>query len=159
MASTLFVIAFLCGLWIEANAQTDPGDFCQECPPGWTTFDKRCYLFHKQEKDWADAERTCTSLGANLASIRNAGVYKFLRQMILRVTGSNKKTWAGGYDAPKEGVWLWSDGFHFDFKAWPKGEPNNLGGEHCMEFNLRGKDYVNDAKCTTRNSFICAKDP
>ncbi|XP_042265651.1 galactose-specific lectin nattectin-like [Thunnus maccoyii] len=163
MASGLNFIVLLClisGLWTEANAQCGkaPG-FCETCPPGWTQFDQRCYIFYNSEKDWADAERFCTSLDGNLASIRSENEYKFLREMVYRATNSHKRTWVGGYDAVKEGLWLWSDGSKFNFTGWAKGEPNNHGDEGCMEINLRGEDFVNDARCKEKNSFICARNP
>uniref|UniRef100_A0A4W6EUM5 C-type lectin domain-containing protein n=1 Tax=Lates calcarifer TaxID=8187 RepID=A0A4W6EUM5_LATCA len=83
-------------------------------------------------------QKTCTFLGGNLASIPNEKVYKFLRELVFEAVNSHKRTWVGGYDAVKEGVWLWSDGNRFDFNLWHQGEPNNLGGEHCMEINLGG---------------------
>uniref|UniRef100_A0A672YGE4 C-type lectin domain-containing protein n=1 Tax=Sphaeramia orbicularis TaxID=375764 RepID=A0A672YGE4_9TELE len=125
------------------------------CAPGWTSFGNNCYMFNSVAKDWADAERTCVSRGANLASIHSPQEYAFIRDLVYTVTGVHKRTWIGGSDASKEGVWLWSDGSKFDFKGWAKGEPNNLGQEHCMEINLG--DFVNDAKCKVKNSFLCAK--
>uniref|UniRef100_UPI0037E7899B galactose-specific lectin nattectin-like n=1 Tax=Semicossyphus pulcher TaxID=241346 RepID=UPI0037E7899B len=134
------------------------GDGCEKCPPGWTKFDTRCFQFHFKERDWADAEYHCTSIGGNLASIQTTGEYTFLRDLIYTVTNSHKTTWVGGNDAVKEGVWLWSDGKHFGFSGWGKGEPSNHGGEGCMEMNFREKDYINDAKCQEKNSFVCARD-
>ncbi|XP_053174060.1 galactose-specific lectin nattectin-like [Scomber japonicus] len=133
--------------------------FCEVCPSGWTQFERHCYIFYNVEKDWADAERICSSLSGNLVSIHTKDEYKFLREMIYRATNSHKTTWVGGYDAVKEGVWFWSDGSKFDFTDWGKGEPNNRGGEGCMEINLRGEDYVNDGKCQLKRSFICAREP
>ncbi|XP_070766776.1 galactose-specific lectin nattectin-like [Enoplosus armatus] len=163
MASALHFIAALCltsGLWIRANAhgETQSDNCCETCPPGWTAFGHHCYMFHHSEKQWADAESFCTSLGGNLASLHTTAEYKFLRELIHRVTGSHKVTWVGGNDAAKERVWLWSDGSKFDFKGWAKREPNNSGGkENCMEINFRGKDYVNDSNCHEKRSFVCGK--
>ncbi|KAM6981883.1 galactose-specific lectin nattectin-like [Tautogolabrus adspersus] len=156
MASALrvFVLCLASGLMIVANGKSIAD--C-DCPPGWTNFDTRCYLFQLSEKEWSDAERHCTSLGGNLASIQTSGEYNFLRGLIHKATNTHKETWVGGYDSPKTNVWLWSDGSQFDFKGWARGEPNDYaGGEGCMEMNLRGGDYVNDAKCNQKQSFVCA---
>ncbi|XP_044206587.1 galactose-specific lectin nattectin-like [Thunnus albacares] len=163
MASSLYFIVLLCltsGLWSGANAKCPGrGPCCEKCPDGWTQYDSRCFIFHFQEKDWADAEVTCVDIGGNLASIRTADDYSALRNMVNGSTGTDKATWIGGYDAVKEGVWKWSDGKKFDFNGWHKGEPNNSGGaENCMEINFREQDFVNDAKCDEKRSFICAKD-
>ncbi|XP_038579765.1 galactose-specific lectin nattectin-like [Micropterus salmoides] len=113
-------------------------------------------MFHNSEQQWADAERLCTSLGGNLASLQTADEYKFIRKMIHKVTGVDKDAWVGGYDAAKEGVWLWSDGSKYDFKGWAAGEPNNAGGrENCMEINFSERDYVNDANCDINKPFVC----
>ncbi|XP_041654465.1 ladderlectin-like [Cheilinus undulatus] len=101
----------------------------------------------------------CTSLGGNLASIQTSEEYTFIRDMIKKTTKSHKETWVGGYDAPKEGVWLWSDGSQFVFTDWARGEPNNRWGEDCMEINFRGRDYINDADCRLEKCLVCAMDP
>ncbi|XP_045900370.1 galactose-specific lectin nattectin-like [Micropterus dolomieu] len=161
MASALHFIAVLCltsGLCIGANASSETeSDHCYKtCPDGWTVFGQQCYMFHNSEQQWADAERLCTSFGGNLASLQTADEYKFIREMIRKVTGVDKAAWVGGYDAAKEGVWLWSDGSKYAFKGWAAGEPNNAGGrESCMEINFAGKDYVNDANCDINKSIVC----
>ncbi|XP_038579760.1 galactose-specific lectin nattectin-like [Micropterus salmoides] len=161
MASVLHFIGLLCltsGLWIGANGQSGQGNCPATCPPGWTQFGSRCFLFQFSDVDWATAERFCTSIGGNLASIQTPEEYTFIRDLIFRSTNSHKPTWVGGYDAVKEGVWLWSDGSKWDFKAWTAGEPNNAGGnENCMQINYSGRDFVNDYSCTTLNSVLCAK--
>nr|BAM38096.1 C-type lectin 3 [Oplegnathus fasciatus] len=164
MASDLHVIVVLCltsGLWIAtATCGEQSGDCGATCPTGWTQFGSRCFLFQLRPMDWADAERFCTSLGGNLASLQTAGEYAFIRQLIYKAANSHKPTWVGGYDAAKDGVWLWSDGSKFVFNGWARGEPNNsAGGEACMEINLFGRDFVNDAKCRLRKSFVCARNP
>ncbi|XP_062283176.1 galactose-specific lectin nattectin-like [Scomber scombrus] len=160
MASGLYVIVLLCltsGLWIEANVVKYDDKDC--CPVGWSYFKGRCYKFNIVEKDWADAERTCTSYGGNLASIRSIAERNFIRELIRNKAKVEKTTWIGGYDKVKENVWLWSDGSHFDFEGWGKGEPNNhSGGEGCMEINWDGKNVVNDIKCHVKRSFICAME-
>ncbi|XP_041654463.1 galactose-specific lectin nattectin-like [Cheilinus undulatus] len=134
------------------------GGVCKTCPQGWTHFEGKCYLFQVNPMDWADAERHCTTLGANLPSVHSKGAYDFLRNTVNLLSGKDLAIWLGGYDAVKEGVWLWSDGSHFDFKFWHKGEPNNFQGkENCMEMNFMEKDFVNDNACSTKKAFFCQK--
>ncbi|XP_070766625.1 galactose-specific lectin nattectin-like [Enoplosus armatus] len=162
MASALHFIAVLCltsGLWIGANARPDSDhccDTCRTCPSGWTQFDDHCYMFNHDQKDWADAEIACIALGGNLASIPNKDVYDFLIKTIQAATDEHRRTWVGGHDTAKEGVWLWTDGTKFDFKLWRRGEPNNTGrSEHCMELNYLGAP--NDLSCDPKKSFVCGK--
>nr|XP_046254127.1 galactose-specific lectin nattectin-like [Scatophagus argus]XP_046254128.1 galactose-specific lectin nattectin-like [Scatophagus argus] len=155
------VLSLTSGLWMGANTecQTKTEDCCKPCPSGWTQFGSRCFMFNYAEKDWADAEMFCIGLGGNLASLKAAEDYTFLRDIVKKSTGSDKSTWIGGFDAVKEGVWQWSDGSKFVFKGWYLGEPNNTDkAEHCMEINFEGQDYVNDMKCNEKKSFICAFD-
>ncbi|XP_017294289.1 galactose-specific lectin nattectin-like [Kryptolebias marmoratus] len=162
MASGLLFTLILCTLWTGGTTKCAPrpAAFCETCPPGWTWYGGHCYLFVKSEKDWADAESHCNSLDGNLASIQSSDEYTFIRDLVFREAGSHPRTWVGGHDAVKDGVWMWSDGSKFVFSSWGKGEPNNnAGGESCMEINLRGNDYVNDEKCNGRKPFLCVRDP
>ncbi|KAK5863950.1 hypothetical protein PBY51_000933 [Eleginops maclovinus] len=162
MASSLLFIVGLClttGLWSGANAhpEDDPCcDTCKICPAGWTQFDGHCYMYRHTPMVWADAEVACVAIGGNLASIPDKAVYEFIRRIINTSTNKDGATWVGGNDSSKEGVWMWSDGSKFDFQGWPVGEPNNAGKEeHCMELNLKEKDFPNDTKCSSEMPFVC----
>uniref|UniRef100_A0A3B3X957 C-type lectin domain-containing protein n=1 Tax=Poecilia mexicana TaxID=48701 RepID=A0A3B3X957_9TELE len=86
------------------------------------------------------SQSDCISLGANLASIHSSGEHIFLKELVNSKKGSYQRTWVGGHDAVKEGVWMWSDGSKFDYTKWGSGEPNNVAGnEHCMEINIAGE--------------------
>ncbi|XP_032422555.1 galactose-specific lectin nattectin-like isoform X2 [Xiphophorus hellerii] len=158
MASVLYfalLLSLSCVLCIGAKI-----DLVPLCPTGWSEFGNRCFLFQNTQTDWATAERACNDLGANLASICNSNDHNFLKNLVNSKKGSYERTWVGGHDGEKEGVWLWSDGSKFTYNQWGSGEPNNYGGnENCMEINLKGSIiYLNDEGCT-RNSFsICAKN-
>ncbi|XP_074538583.1 galactose-specific lectin nattectin-like [Halichoeres trimaculatus] len=155
MEMCLKLIALLCvstGLWIGADAS------CKACPAGWTQFESHCYLFQHSAMAWADAEKHCTTLGANLVSLHSKEQHAFLQNTLRNMAGKLVNIWVGGYDAVKEGVWLWSDGNHFDFKSWSPGEPNDYNRqEDCMEMNFLGRDNINDNTCSKSRSFFCAK--
>ncbi|KAI9532625.1 hypothetical protein NQZ68_030567, partial [Dissostichus eleginoides] len=142
MASVVSCIVLLCltsGLWMEADAKAEGNDCSETCPPGWTQLGSRCFIFKNQPMNWASAETDCLAHGGNLASIKSTTEYDFIRQLVRTAAGKDLEFWVGGHDAVMEGVWLWSDGFKFNFKSWGKGEPNNHGGkEHCMEINFGG---------------------
>uniref|UniRef100_A0A3P9N544 Galactose-specific lectin nattectin-like n=1 Tax=Poecilia reticulata TaxID=8081 RepID=A0A3P9N544_POERE len=130
------------------------------CPTGWSQYGKRCFLFQNTQKDWASAERTCNDFGANLASIHDNNEHDFLKKLVKTETGSFQRTWVGGHDAEKEGVWLWSDGSKFDYNKWSSGQPDNTGSnEHCLAINYEDPTYLwNDAPCTFKYVSICAKN-
>ncbi|XP_015224405.1 PREDICTED: ladderlectin-like [Cyprinodon variegatus] len=154
------LLCLSCGLWMAGEASCiKPIPKCR-CPSGWSQYGRRCFLFNNYERDWATAERICIGNGANLASFHSSSEYQFLKNLVNSKKGSYVRTWVGGNDAAKDGVWMWTDGSRFSYTRWGKGEPNNTGGrESCMEINLRGSSlHLNDEKCSRKSYFICAKD-
>uniref|UniRef100_W5L325 C-type lectin domain-containing protein n=1 Tax=Astyanax mexicanus TaxID=7994 RepID=W5L325_ASTMX len=107
------------------------------CP--WSALGGKFYKFFNTKVGWADAEVHCLKNGGNLASVHNKEENFFIQNLIKQATGSNTRTWIGGYDAVKEGTWLWSDGLEMNFKNWGYSQPSNyLGKEHCIEAHLNG---------------------
>ncbi|XP_068605802.1 galactose-specific lectin nattectin-like [Brachionichthys hirsutus] len=165
MASGFYFVVLVCltsGLWMEANAwkHEKKHEICCPCKSGWMVAGDRCVMFNFKKMSWANAESSCISAGGNLASIHTEEEYTFIRDVVLQATGQNATTWVGGYDAPEDGKWFWSDGKHFNFTYWGKNEPSNKDGkEHCMEINFAGRNHVNDQDCLDKNSFICASRP
>uniref|UniRef100_A0A667WJX9 C-type lectin domain-containing protein n=1 Tax=Myripristis murdjan TaxID=586833 RepID=A0A667WJX9_9TELE len=127
---------FALGLCLVSVLVTGDEEPC--CPFGWTKFGSRCFNFNYNAKTWDDAERTCISLGGNLASVYSLEELNLLKAWMNRVTSLYTQTWIGGHDAVKEGVWLWSDGSSFNFTRWANGQPNNSGDEDCVEISWRG---------------------
>ncbi|XP_076015991.1 galactose-specific lectin nattectin-like [Genypterus blacodes] len=158
MVSYLHLITLL-SVALGSSAQGPPphDSCCTRCPPGWTQFGNRCFLYNFQQLTMPDAEVVCLRQGGNLVSLRNGAELQFLRNYVRRVSGKDKKFWAGLSDAVKEGLWLWSDGSPITYKNWAVGEPNNWGGgEDCVEVYSTGN--FNDIQCTQVRSFMCSKD-
>ncbi|XP_053703779.1 galactose-specific lectin nattectin-like [Synchiropus splendidus] len=155
MESSLSLIVALClasGLWIEAEARPDE----EMCPSGWSQYGCSCFKFFGGGKRWADAELDCIKQGGNLASIHSDAEHQFVRDLIRSSSGGNKRTYVGGHDLHKEGLWAWSDGSKFSFPGWHKGEPNNHGrGEDCMELNFHYGG--NDIPCNLARPYVCSK--
>ncbi|XP_053174064.1 galactose-specific lectin nattectin-like [Scomber japonicus] len=124
---------------VTQSATDNSDEQVSRCPSGWTQFGSRCFIFYRQARLWNDAEHFCISIGGNLASIHSADENAFLSDLIFRVSGARHHTWIGGYDAVKEGTWLWSDGSKFSYFRWYVRQPDNAGGkEHCIEMNFGG---------------------
>ncbi|XP_039674872.1 galactose-specific lectin nattectin-like [Perca fluviatilis] len=157
MASGFPFTLLLC-LSIGLSAASCCGQTCcpDPCPPGWTPFGSRCFSFNFQGKSWIDAENFCKAASGNLASVHSEEEHEFLKTFIRQVTGENKRTWVGGFDSVKEGVWMWSDGSIFDYKQWGAGEPSSGGIEHCLEINYQ--DNWNNVPCTEIFPFLCSKN-
>ncbi|TDH06446.1 hypothetical protein EPR50_G00113310 [Perca flavescens] len=106
------------------------------CPPGWTQFGSRCFAFYSETKSWINAENFCISAGGNLASIHSDEEQTFLKDFIKQVTGTYPDSWIGGFDAVKEGTWMWADGSKFNYNIWAEGQPDNFRGvENCIVMN------------------------
>ncbi|KAM4559709.1 ladderlectin-like [Odontesthes bonariensis] len=150
-----FISSLLIVQFRSVLSQQAPG-----CPPGWSQFGSRCFIFYNIPKTSLDAELFCISVGGNRASIHSAGENLFLNDLVKRVTGADSRTWVGAIDVGilPDRLWLWSDGSPFDYNRWSEGEPNNFGGsrERCIEINFGGP-FWNDESCSTQNPFICAK--
>uniref|UniRef100_A0A8C9RJ33 C-type lectin domain-containing protein n=1 Tax=Scleropages formosus TaxID=113540 RepID=A0A8C9RJ33_SCLFO len=102
----------------------------QGCPSGWHRFKSRCFHYVSQKTSWADAQ--VILLHASLASIHRT-------------------------DAPQEGKWIWVDGTPFDFTKWAPGQPDNYGGEHCLDINAGDQKLWNDSPCNMCSPSVCAK--
>lgn len=127
------------------------------CPDHWTEYNGRCFLYIPRTLTWAQAERNCLSMGANLASIHGTREYHEIKRMILDRTHGSPETWIGGSDSQEEGVWFWSDGTPFAYSYWCRGEPNNYGNQHCIQMNFGDDNCWDDFQCDARRSSVCAK--
>ncbi|XP_078100718.1 galactose-specific lectin nattectin-like isoform X2 [Sander vitreus] len=155
MASVFLFALLLC---LSSGLLTAHGQ--ATCPAGWTQFGSRCFSFHMGPMTWTDAELSCQAVGGNLASVHSAEEHEFLRNYIKQVTGHHKTSWIGGFDAVKEGMWMWTDGSKFNYINWTTGQPDNIGGvEHCTSMNWNEEKW-NDSACSDPNnqtSFVCSK--
>uniref|UniRef100_A0A8C9R7T0 C-type lectin domain-containing protein n=1 Tax=Scleropages formosus TaxID=113540 RepID=A0A8C9R7T0_SCLFO len=126
------------------------------CPCGWRRFRLRCFHYISQGRSWVDAQIHCIHLGGSLASIHSLREYCFV-QNVTRGLGNNfPLAWIGGTDAP-QGKWIWVDGTPFDFTKWAPGQPDNYGGEHCLEMNFGDQKLWNDIPCKKHNPSVCAR--
>ncbi|XP_063318464.2 ladderlectin-like [Pelmatolapia mariae] len=69
------------------------------CPGGWTQYGNRCFLYKNHQMTWAQAQRLCQTMNANLASVNSYNEYQFIRGVISSATHESGLTWIGGSDA------------------------------------------------------------
>ncbi|XP_067435493.1 ladderlectin-like [Thunnus thynnus] len=124
------------------------------CPSHWTEYNGRCFLYIPRTLTWAQAEKNCLSMGANLASIHRTREYYEIKRIISDRTHSSPETWIGGSDSQEEGVWFWSDGTPFAYSYWCRGEPNK---QHCLQMNYGGNNCWDDVWCDAHRPSLCAK--
>ncbi|XP_038588174.1 type-2 ice-structuring protein-like isoform X2 [Micropterus salmoides] len=156
---TLILSALLCAVITLTRAAGEHHilERSTSCPSGWTKISGRCFLFVPRTMTWAQAERNCLSLGANLASVRGAEEYHGIKRLVADKTHGNSQTWLGGSDSEEERVWFWSDGTPFTFSYWCRGEPNNDGYQHCLQMNYGGDKCWDDTKCHYHLQSVCVK--
>uniref|UniRef100_A0A3B3YF99 C-type lectin domain-containing protein n=2 Tax=Poecilia mexicana TaxID=48701 RepID=A0A3B3YF99_9TELE len=107
---------------------------------------------------WADAEKNCLSMGANLASVHNEYEYHQVQNLIAAAGHGPKKAWIGGSDAEQEKTWLWSDGSPMIYTNWCRGQPDNWkDNQHCLQMNYSDAKCWDDMWCTHWNPSVCAK--
>ncbi|KAM7366615.1 hypothetical protein PAMP_016038 [Pampus punctatissimus] len=126
------------------------------CPSGWDKYNGRCFRYIPRSMSWAQAEKNCQSMGANLASVHSADEYHHLQKIIVTFTHSYGETWIGGSDAEQESVWLWSDGSPFNYRHCG-GFDNYNGRQHCLQMNYGANNCWDDQMCDVYLPSICAK--
>ncbi|XP_026154649.1 ladderlectin-like [Mastacembelus armatus] len=154
---TLILAALLCALLALTTAQGQ----CPvkpACPSGWTEYCGRCFTYVPRAMAWADAQKNCQTLGANLASVRGAEEYGVIQKVISDSKGTGA-AWIGGSDAQQEGSWFWINGDNFKYTNWTPGEPNNQGGaQNCIQMNFAGQKLWDDLQCNAGLPSVCVKN-
>ncbi|XP_077058631.1 galactose-specific lectin nattectin-like [Siphateles boraxobius] len=138
---------------------------CGVCQGGWSSFGCRCFKFFSNPQTWMDAEKTCSQLNGNLASVHSRAEHDFIHELVISKTEMmTTRTWIGGNDRVQEGDWVWSDGSKMNYQEWGFGEPNNSGGvEHCIDMNTKiiirhilfHHGSWNDDACYKKKPFVC----
>uniref|UniRef100_A0A671TNW3 Galactose-specific lectin nattectin-like n=1 Tax=Sparus aurata TaxID=8175 RepID=A0A671TNW3_SPAAU len=127
------------------------------CPPGWTSYSIRCFLYVPSTMTWANAEKYCQSQGGNLASVHSFDEQHVIQTMIQRQTSGYPLAWLGGCDAAQEGTWFWSDGTPFSYNYWATGQPDNRANANCLLMNFGDQKKFDDQPCHYGMPFVCGK--
>jgi len=100
---------------------------------------------------WGNANAACLAAGLQLATVQSAA-----QNAALVTAAAGNQVWIGGTDAASEGAWVWSpSNTPLSYTNWKAGEPNNSGGEDCLEFNYHTPGTWNDARCTATMKYVC----
>jgi hypothetical protein len=68
-------------------------------------------------------------------------------------------SWQIGFnDRSTEGDWVWSNGDDVTYTNWASGEPNDSGGEDCVQILWSGYAW-NDGACGSALPYICEAAP
>ncbi|KAJ6652896.1 hypothetical protein lerEdw1_010554 [Lerista edwardsae] len=74
------------------------------CPTGWVGYERRCYFFSDEERNWTSGQSFCASYNSSLAVIKNETEKVFM----LRYKG-NAGHWIG-LEKDLNQTWKWVDG-------------------------------------------------
>lgn len=112
-----------------------------------------CYLGFASSVGWDTANAACMNIGAHLATIFDSGENAFVHNFI----GTNAEVWLGATDNDVEGDFVWVTGERLadTFEHWNGGEPNNSGGENCLEMRTDG--LWNDLSCSDGLFYVCER--
>ena len=122
-----------------------------------------CYMFFSGSMTRDAARTVCRGFGptAHLAAIKSANAGTIITRLI-----GTSQAFLGGSDEAVEGTFVWDDGTPFSLTNWTPGEPNDSGGEDCVEIvgGAAGGKW-NDVPCapTATNPlgvypFMCERD-
>lgn len=117
-------------------------------PSDWVYFNNSCFKVFKEELNWFDAHRSCTSNKSTLTSIHSAEENNFLRK-----TGqaSISSAWIGLFILNStDRSYEWADGSMVDYNAY--------SGENYTELYVnwnRGK--WNNNSCYSKRAYVCGK--
>ena len=130
------------------------------CPSGWDGYGNSCYKFVIQSSsmrglNWESARRDCLGYGGDLVSIANQSEMSFVFGKSSRVW--SQRYWIGLNDRRNESQFVWSDGKPYNasvYSNWYPMEPNDQGGEDCVELYRTSWD---DKNCNREYGYICEK--
>ncbi|XP_069737604.1 macrophage mannose receptor 1-like [Phaenicophaeus curvirostris] len=141
--------------WVVHGTEADVCSYscCPPCSKGWIYFGNSCYFYSKTTSSWADAQRFCSALGAQLLEVDGPEEKEHV-QTTLR--GSS---WLGIRDEDLEGTWKRADGSVLprESSSWHRNEPNGERQENCAAVREDGQWF--DFPCTSSLAWVCEGPP
>ncbi|XP_077425196.1 ladderlectin-like isoform X2 [Vanacampus margaritifer] len=154
---SLLLLCGICGLLTGISCQTLKG----YCPPGWTRLNDRCFIYQHDERTFSDAERVCTILGGNLASLTSDLEHRVVVEVIREAAGVFEDTWIGYHDTIMEDDFIWTDGTADTYTNFAADQPNDATvvgeDEDCVDIE-EDDELWHDDSCTDLSPYICARD-
>jgi len=131
----------------------------EDCPYGWSRFDKSCYFYnHYPRVNWISARKNCQMMnpGADLASSNSEAENKFLNYLSYLGDGINTDGgWLGGSHV--DGEWVWTDGSSFNYTNWYT-SPDRSSTKNCIYMNnprYSGSISWSDKHCDQSREYFC----
>nr|XP_045606294.1 macrophage mannose receptor 1-like isoform X2 [Procambarus clarkii] len=99
-----------------------PPPACSAPYDQYIAYNDGCYRPSNVTKSWQEAESTCVSEGAHLASVHDLAEDAFM--WVLAQEISVDDAWIGFNNLQDEQVYRWSDGWPAMYSNWDNGQPN-----------------------------------
>jgi hypothetical protein len=128
-----------------------PAPACMSSAAYSQVFQGRRYRSEGNTATYADAMASCAAEGGHLAVVTDTAENDYVRSMI------SDTSWIGFSDSVSEGNFTWITGSTSSYNKWSGPQPDDNGGEDCVEVNTNG-DW-NDQKCAATRGFVCECDP
>ncbi|XP_046288380.1 C-type lectin domain family 4 member F [Marmota monax] len=141
----------------QEQLQSTQNQLLQLILQGWKAYEENLYYFSHVKKSWHEAERSCVSKGAHLASVTSQEEQAFLVQFT-----SNSYHWIGLTDMGMEGTWRWVDGTQFNNAGskvfWDRNQPDNWRHKNGQtEDCVHLRSLWNDMNCNSPYHWVCKK--
>ncbi len=148
------------GKWNDDNCEAKNNFVCERGSNQASDMSGKCYSFHREEKNYADAREICTSEGGDLVEINSEW------EQIFMYLWTNGFIWLGLNDLGEEGNWTkWNSGAPVTYSDWFSGEPDNGKGVNCGVIPNWGRwevmmgGYINRFICEqSRNTTSFSRD-
>ncbi|KAM3597484.1 uncharacterized protein V6R79_005198 [Siganus canaliculatus] len=128
------------------------------CGDGWFRIDVyRCAKYFRVQRTFRDAENHCRSLRGHLVSMHNADEYSQVLCLALRANGHKDHFWIGARSKYLWHSFQWTDRTRFHFERWALLQPDREPGEECVEMNYGTWGHWNNAICSGRKYYVCAR--
>lgn len=113
--------------------------------------DGHCFAYTGEQLAHAQGAQLCDELGGHLPTITTRKESEYFGTTI----AGGQRAWIGLTDRDQEGTFQWVDGTQLNYTNWEAGEPNDQGGEDCVEINHNGLGKWNDQSCTDPRPIYC----
>ena len=123
------------------------------CGHGWCFHKGSCYQLIILNRNYANAEAYCVTLGAHLAEIQSEKENMF----IAGLAPSKGNVWIGFSSRTQNGHWIWTNTQQTGtYTNWATGQPN--GRKTCaILWSGQEKMFWDDIGCHHKQWFVCEK--
>ncbi|XP_066503060.1 secretory phospholipase A2 receptor [Hoplias malabaricus] len=124
------------------------------CPDGWDDHNGFCYQLVSERSSWDNSSKTCTSLGAQLTSIRSLSELEMLLTLIMNA--SDPKVWIGMSIGTHSPAVEWSDHSMVTLTSWNRQEPSYRQGDKrlCVSANRKDGNWQLE-DCEKKHPAVC----